>query len=57
MCEHLKQLSALSRAEQLWALLHNSAPPEGRWTDASRRYYEQVAVQFDSLRDAGVSDV
>lgn len=39
----------VSRAAQLWALLHNDCPPHGRWTKESQRYYEAVAAKFDNL--------
>lgn len=42
--------ATLSRAAQLWALLHNNCSPVGRWTDESRRYYTQIAAVFDRDR-------
>lgn len=38
------------RAAELFALLHNGAPPEGarEWDAETRRYYEQVAAMFDA---------
>jgi hypothetical protein len=42
--------ATLSRPAQLWALLHNSCSPEGRWTEESRRYYTQIAAVFDRDR-------
>jgi hypothetical protein len=42
--------SSLSRAGQLWSLLHNNRSPEGRWSDESRCHYTQVAATFDRDR-------
>lgn len=42
--------ATLSRAAQLWSLLHNNCSPEGRWGDETRRYYTEVAAIFDRNR-------